>query len=159
MWGLPGPDIEPVSPALTSRLLTTGPSGKSRNFYLWTLLVLEFFHGWVVFSFLNSCISHSFLSRIWPISDLSFWVSQPPLSIKTALISTRFRLPTEADVPTDLCCGSSCTFPVSCGWSIWHTHFIWLLKLFFHGVCYRNWGNLLAGISANSLSWAKWSNL
>ena len=127
MWGLPGPDIEPVSPALTSRLVTTGPSGKSRNFYLWTLLVLEFFHGWVVFSFLNSCLSLSFLSRIWPISDLSFWVSQPPLSIKTALISTRFRLPTEADVPTDLCCGSSLYLPSF----LWIKHLTHTLHLAF----------------------------
>ena len=29
MWDLPGPGIEPVSPALTSRFLTTVPPGKS----------------------------------------------------------------------------------------------------------------------------------
>ena len=29
MWGLPGPGMEPVSPALAGRLLTTGPPGKS----------------------------------------------------------------------------------------------------------------------------------
>ena len=27
-WNLPGPEIEPVSPALAGRFLTTGPSGK-----------------------------------------------------------------------------------------------------------------------------------
>ena len=30
MWDLPGPGIEPVSPALAGRFLTTAPSGKSR---------------------------------------------------------------------------------------------------------------------------------
>ena len=29
MWDLPGPGIEPVSPALAGRFLTTGPPGKS----------------------------------------------------------------------------------------------------------------------------------
>lgn len=29
MWDLPGAEIEPVSPPLASRLLTTGPTGKS----------------------------------------------------------------------------------------------------------------------------------
>ena len=29
MWNLPGPGIEPVSPALAGRFLTTGPPGKS----------------------------------------------------------------------------------------------------------------------------------
>ena len=31
MWGLRGPGMEPMSPALTSGLLTTGPPGKSRG--------------------------------------------------------------------------------------------------------------------------------
>ena len=29
MWDLPGPDIQPMSPALTGEFLTTGPPGKS----------------------------------------------------------------------------------------------------------------------------------
>ena len=29
MWNLPGPGIEPVSPALAGRFLTTGPLGTS----------------------------------------------------------------------------------------------------------------------------------
>lgn len=140
-----------------SPYLSLGEEGPChhRNFYLWTLLVLAFLHGWTVFCLLNSCISLSFFSRIWPVSDLFFWVSLPTLSINTALISSRFRLSTEADITMDLCCGSSCTFPVFCGWSIWHKHFIRFLKLFFHGTCSTNWGDLLAGISANSLSWAR----
>ena len=31
MWGLPRPGIEPVSPALASKFLTTGPQRKSKN--------------------------------------------------------------------------------------------------------------------------------
>ena len=31
MWGLPGPGLEPVSPALAGRFLTTAPPGKSLN--------------------------------------------------------------------------------------------------------------------------------
>ena len=37
MWDLPGPGIEPISPALAGELLTTGPPGKS---YKKTLEVL-----------------------------------------------------------------------------------------------------------------------
>ena len=32
MWNLPGPGIEPVSPALAGRFSTTGPPGKSPEF-------------------------------------------------------------------------------------------------------------------------------
>ena len=32
-WDLPGPGIEPVSPALTGRFLTTGPPGKPHHSY------------------------------------------------------------------------------------------------------------------------------
>ena len=31
MWDLPGPGIEPVSPALAGRFLTTAPPGKSQS--------------------------------------------------------------------------------------------------------------------------------
>ena len=34
MWDLPGPEIEPVSPALAGGILTTGPSGKSSWLHL-----------------------------------------------------------------------------------------------------------------------------
>ena len=33
-WDLPGPGIEPVSPALAGEFLTSGPSGKSVMFVL-----------------------------------------------------------------------------------------------------------------------------
>ena len=35
MWDLSGPGIKPVSPALTGRFLTTGPSGKPWSWILW----------------------------------------------------------------------------------------------------------------------------
>jgi len=31
VWDLPGPEIEPMSPVLTGRFVTTGPPGKSRR--------------------------------------------------------------------------------------------------------------------------------
>ena len=33
-WDLPGPGLEPVSPALTGRFLTTAPPGKSQRYVL-----------------------------------------------------------------------------------------------------------------------------
>ena len=33
MWDLPGPGIEPVSPALAGGFLTTAPPGKSKAFF------------------------------------------------------------------------------------------------------------------------------
>ena len=35
MWDLPGPGLEPVSPALAGRFLTTAPPGKPSTFYLY----------------------------------------------------------------------------------------------------------------------------
>ena len=37
MWNLPGPGVEPVSPALVGRFLATGPSGKSHIQLLYAL--------------------------------------------------------------------------------------------------------------------------
>ena len=34
MWDLPGPGLEPVSPALAGGFLTTAPPGKSKNCFL-----------------------------------------------------------------------------------------------------------------------------
>ena len=51
MWDLPGPGIEPMSPALAGRFLTTGPPEKSLTF------LIVFFH------------VHKFL--IWAKSNLS----------------------------------------------------------------------------------------
>ena len=35
MWDLPGPGLEPVSPALAGGFLTTEPQGKSKYEFLW----------------------------------------------------------------------------------------------------------------------------
>ena len=44
MWDLPGPGIEPVSPALAGRFLTTAPPGKSPNFFInWLFSTLSLF--------------------------------------------------------------------------------------------------------------------
>ena len=34
MWNLPGPGIEPMSPALSGGLLTNAPPGKSYHFFI-----------------------------------------------------------------------------------------------------------------------------
>ena len=39
MWNLPGPGIEPVSPALAGRFLTTGPPGKSCPWLLMAVIL------------------------------------------------------------------------------------------------------------------------
>ena len=38
MWDLPGPGIEPVSPALAGGFLTTAPPGKPESSYLLEIL-------------------------------------------------------------------------------------------------------------------------
>ena len=43
MWNLPGPGIEPGSPALAGRFLSTRPPGKSDNYLLNKLLCVEGF--------------------------------------------------------------------------------------------------------------------
>ena len=40
MWNLPGPGIEPVSPALAGDFLTTGPPGKSKMLYMSSFIKL-----------------------------------------------------------------------------------------------------------------------
>ena len=43
MWDLPRPGLEPVSPALAGRLLTTVPPGKSYDFFLMQFFIVEMF--------------------------------------------------------------------------------------------------------------------
>ena len=49
MWDLPGPGVEPVSPALAGRFLTTAPPGKPYDlfyfFFIWLHRVLTAAHG------------------------------------------------------------------------------------------------------------------
>ena len=46
MWGLPGPGLEPVFPALAGRFLTTGPPGKPLIYF---------------YLFIFGCVGSSFL--------------------------------------------------------------------------------------------------
>ena len=43
MWDLPGPGIEPVSPALAGGFLTTAPPGKSLNDILLTVYTIQIY--------------------------------------------------------------------------------------------------------------------
>ena len=45
MWDLPGPGVEPMSPTLAGRFLTTAPAGKSFPSFL-ILLLWVFFSSW-----------------------------------------------------------------------------------------------------------------
>ena len=45
MWDLPGPGLEPVSPALAGRFLTTEPPGKSVGIKFFTLSFSKVFIG------------------------------------------------------------------------------------------------------------------
>ena len=59
MWDLPGPGIEPVSPALAGRFLTTAPPGKSlkvRVLLLWHFLknvIYLFIYFWLCWVFVS----------------------------------------------------------------------------------------------------------
>ena len=41
MWDLPGPGLEPVSPALAGGFLTTAPPGKSLDVFLYDCVILS----------------------------------------------------------------------------------------------------------------------
>ena len=44
MWNLPGPEIEPMSPALAGGFLTTGPPGKSWSSDVKLSLLIPWLH-------------------------------------------------------------------------------------------------------------------
>ena len=61
MWDLPGPGLEPVSPALAGRLLTTAPPGKPWNRILcYTLLEGIKFKNLVSTLIIKNCFKNSF---------------------------------------------------------------------------------------------------
>ena len=43
MWDLPGPGLEPVSPALAGGFLTTAPPGKPPNLFSFFFLIFEIY--------------------------------------------------------------------------------------------------------------------
>ena len=53
MWDLPGPGLEPVSPALAGRFLTTVPPGKppSCTFYSFFIFPLKFVMEYIIYSY------------------------------------------------------------------------------------------------------------
>ena len=91
MWDLPGPGLEPVSPALAGRLLTTAPPVKSLHFNIITqktklchyCAVLIILHIWIF----NSSLKNSFFPVI-PFSGtqclLKKWGCHPFKRTKSA---------------------------------------------------------------------------
>ena len=61
MWDLPRPGLEPVSPALAGRFLTTAPPGKS---------LLPFLKSGCLFLLLLSCRSSLYILDMNPLSDI-----------------------------------------------------------------------------------------
>ena len=53
MWDLPGPGVEPVSPALAGRFFTTGPPGKSSHWLFFFHLYLFIFKFYFIFKLYN----------------------------------------------------------------------------------------------------------
>ena len=65
MWDLPRSGIKPMSPALASEFLTTGPPGRSLCLSFWALLYLLILQD----PSDSSCIFSCFISRIIPFSQ------------------------------------------------------------------------------------------
>ena len=60
MWNLPGPGVEPMSPALAGGFLTTAPTGKSSNFLLISCNIYFLFQ--ILHFSVLECIFHIFCS-------------------------------------------------------------------------------------------------
>ena len=69
MWDLPGPGLEPVSPALAGRFLTTVPPGKS---HLLNLL-MEVIPSLISLSFLNIFLKSLYCKTSFIWSEFLFW--------------------------------------------------------------------------------------
>ena len=63
MWDLPGPGLEPMSPALAGGFLTTAPPGQSPDLFLFF-----FFKVYIYFFnlFIYGCVGSSFLCEGFP---------------------------------------------------------------------------------------------
>ena len=64
MWDLPGPELEPVSPALVGGFFTAAPPGKPQKGNSWFPLL--------TFLFLNSKLCHH-ISSCWNQAEASSW--------------------------------------------------------------------------------------
>ena len=80
MWDLPGPGIEPMSPALAGRFLTTEPPGKSLCFCLYLLAspaVFALYGSCRVIWYINICKCYMFTVSCdfyhWKVSAFAQW--------------------------------------------------------------------------------------
>ena len=67
MWDLPGPGLEPMSPALAGGFLTTAPPGKSQDLTLYYVYLLSFSpNGYAgkMFNILAKCLTFSSLKTV-----------------------------------------------------------------------------------------------
>ena len=75
MWDLPGPGLEPVSPALAGGFSTTAPPGKPPNLLLNTLKELNFEEGPTATLFRTAA-----LLTLLPVSWLRCGFSSSPIT-------------------------------------------------------------------------------
>ena len=74
MWALPGPGIDPMSPALAGRFLSTAPAGRSSNYIFMSVGTCGYFIFWVIIQCYLILLLKLF--QLWPLEVLSldFWV-------------------------------------------------------------------------------------
>ena len=62
MWDLPGPGLEPVSPALAGGFLTTAPPGKRKTQFLkqkFDMAVTDLWVSSLSFCIMHTCVMHT----------------------------------------------------------------------------------------------------
>ena len=65
MWDLPGQGLEPVSPALAGRFLTTEPPGKSQRIFQWIeVIISQFSENSFLFKYILGI--HGITSMVYP---------------------------------------------------------------------------------------------
>ena len=74
IWNLPGPGIDPMSPALAGRFLSTAPAGRSSNYIFMSVGTCGYFIFWVIIQCYLILLLKLF--QLWPLEVLSldFWV-------------------------------------------------------------------------------------
>ena len=68
MWDLPGPGLEPVSPALAGGFLTTAPPGKT----VYIFITLAGGSEKILLCFMSESVLPMFSSKSFIVSDLAF---------------------------------------------------------------------------------------
>ena len=87
MWDLPGPGIEPVSPALAGGFLTTAPPGKPPFIFIFYFLFLKIF---IYFFIIFGCVGSSFLCEAFSSCGKRgpfFITVRRPLTIAASLVA------------------------------------------------------------------------